>query len=80
MGNVPPCRDQSLADGFETAYAVLRSQFLAYCGTALTEAATWQAAEAALVAIRCTEATNPNLAPYLNYPLRVAGLLQKDSR
>ena len=56
------CREQSLAEGFETAYNVLRSQFLAVCGTAVAEAASWQAAEAALMAIRCS---SPVPWPYI---------------
>mmetsp|Transcript_17088 Transcript_17088/g.51068 ORF Transcript_17088/g.51068 Transcript_17088/m.51068 type:complete len:994 (+) Transcript_17088:167-3148(+) len=45
-------REQALAEGFETAYNVLRMQFLMFCGSALAEAQSWQAAEAALLAIR----------------------------
>jgi hypothetical protein len=47
-------REQSLADGFETAYNVMRSDFLAHCGRALAEAPVWQTAEAVLLAIRFT--------------------------
>lgn len=46
------CREQALAEGFETAYNVLRMPFLMFCGAALAEAQSWQAAEAALLAIR----------------------------
>ena len=45
-------RETVLADGFETAYHVLRAQYLAFCSKAFAEAQTWQAAESALLAVR----------------------------
>jgi hypothetical protein len=51
-----PCalfgREQILADGFETAYHVLKAQYLMFCGERFAEAQSWQATEAVLLAIR----------------------------
>jgi hypothetical protein len=45
-------REQILADGFETAYHVLKAQYLMFCGERFAEAQSWQATEAVLLAIR----------------------------
>ena len=47
------CREHSLTDALEVSYNVLRIQFLTAAGEAFCSAPTWQAAEAALFALRC---------------------------
>ncbi len=46
-------RQQGAAEALGGAYAVLRGAYLELCGAALREAASWQATEAALTALRC---------------------------
>lgn len=45
-------REQGAAEALGSAYAVLRAEYLELCGAALRGAASWQAAEAALTALR----------------------------
>lgn len=49
----PRRRQQGAAEALGAAYAVLRGDYLELCGAALREAASWQATEAALTALRC---------------------------
>eukprot|EP00899_Mesostigma_viride_P005090 jgi/Mesvir1/14582/Mv05258-RA.2 len=46
-------REQVLTDILDTAYGLLRSQYLQYITAALQAATNWQATEAALFAVRC---------------------------
>ncbi|KAK9840741.1 hypothetical protein WJX81_001608 [Elliptochloris bilobata] len=49
-------REQAAAEALGSAYAVLRADYLDLCGAALQGAASWQAAEAALTALRLVAA------------------------
>jgi len=52
VANVATCREQSLQEVLEISFGVLKGNYLAYFGQQLQGAASWQAAEAALFAIR----------------------------
>ena len=50
--SVATCREQSLQEVLEISFGMLKGSYLAYFGQQLQSAASWQAAEAALFAIR----------------------------